>query len=46
MQVNYYEFEGFENIFLEDSFILDLKITPLIFTIDLEIVLTKNHFLY
>lgn len=46
MEVNYYEFAGFENVFLEDSFILDLKITPLVFTIDLDLVLTEKHRLY
>jgi len=46
MKVNYYDFKGFENIFLEDSFVLNLIITPLIFTIDLELILTQNHFLY
>ena len=46
MNVNYYEFSGFENVFLEDSFILDLTITPLIFTIELELVLTEKHKLY
>lgn len=46
MKVNYYEFAAFENVFLEDSFVLDLTITPLIFTIDLELVLTQNHSLY
>ena len=46
MKVNYYEFEGFENTFLEDSFVLDLMITPLIFSIKLELVLTPEHPLY
>lgn len=46
MKINYSKFEGFENTFLEDSFVLDFEITPLIFSIDVEIVLTKNHFLY
>ncbi len=46
MEVNYYEFAGFEQIYLEDSYILDLKITPLILLIYMEIVLTENHFLY
>ena len=46
MKINYSEFEGFENTFLEDSFVLDFKITPLIFSIDVEIVLTKNNFFF
>jgi hypothetical protein len=46
MKINYFNFEGFENIFLEDSFVLDIKITPLILLIDVEIVLTSNHILY
>lgn len=46
MNKNYYELPNFENIFLEDSYVLDLLITPVKLTIDLEVVLTENHFLY
>ncbi len=44
--ISYEKFEGFENVFLEDSFVLDLKITPLTFIIDLEIILAESHSLY
>lgn len=46
MKKNYYELPNFENIYLEDSHVLDLLIMPLKLTIDLEVVLTENHFLY
>lgn len=46
MKVDYYKFPSFENTFLEDSYVLNFKVIPLIISMEMEIVLTENHFLY
>lgn len=45
-QVQYSRFRGFEHVYLEDSFVLDIQTAPSSAEIALEIVLTENHPLY
>lgn len=43
---NYTDFSEFENVFLEDSFVLRIKTTASLAEFLVETVLTKNHLLY
>lgn len=43
--LNYWEFNGFENVYLEDSYVLDIHASTSV-EICIEAVLTENHFLY
>ncbi|MEV6173289.1 hypothetical protein AB0L99_34415 [Streptomyces sp. NPDC051954] len=42
-RTNYSQLSGFENVYLEDSFVLDVKATPGRVTFDLDLVLTPGH---
>jgi hypothetical protein len=44
--LNYWEFNGFENVYLEDSYVLGIHPSTSGFRIRIEAVLTENHFLY
>lgn len=44
--VPYQEFVGFENVYLEDSYVLDIRIKPRIVKFSLLVVLTEQHSLY
>ena len=43
---HYYEFEGFQNVYLEDSFVLEIRESQNEFLLILEVVLTEKHPLY
>lgn len=43
---HYYEFEGFQNVYLEDSFVLEIRESQNEFLLMLEVVLTEKHPLY
>jgi len=44
--INYWQFPGFENIYLEDSYVLGIKAQGSVVEILIEAVLTENHPLY
>lgn len=46
MTVEYYSFQGFENVFLEDSFVLNIKTSQILAEFLVEIILTEKHRLY
>ena len=46
MKINYTEFDNFENIFLEDSFVLEIIESPNEIKFLMEVVLTKIHPMY
>ena len=46
MRLDYFNFEGFENIYLEDSYVLEIKTNSTSVEILLEAVLTEQHSLY
>ena len=46
MRLEYYSFQGFENIYLEYSFVLKIISTKTLAEFLVEIILTKNHPLY
>lgn len=39
----YYELSGFKDLYLEDSFVLDIEVHPGVVTIDLDAVLLESH---
>lgn len=41
--INYYELPGLENIYLEDSYVLDIQISNTSAQFLLDLVITKNH---
>lgn len=43
MTLQYFELAGFENVYLEDSFVLDISARPGTVTVHLELVLTEQH---
>lgn len=43
MTSEYFELPGFEAVYLEDSFVLDINARPSAVTIDLDVVLTEHH---
>jgi len=45
-QVPYQDFAGFENVYLEDSYVLDIRIKPYVVEFFLLVVLTEQHPLY
>ena len=45
-QLKYENFSGFEDVYLEDSYVLGIDITLQTVTIDLEVVLNEKHPLY
>lgn len=46
MKLAYPNFQGFENIFLEDSYVLKIRTSKSLAEFLVEIVLTKNHPMY
>ena len=44
--INYWQFPGFENVYLEDSYVLGIKAQGSVVEILIEAVLTENHPLY
>ncbi len=46
MRLDYFNFPGFENIYLEDSYVLEIKTNSTSVEILLEAVLTEQHSLY
>ena len=40
---NYYELEGFEHVYLEDSFVLDIREAEGVFELLIDAVLTEDH---
>lgn len=46
MKTEYPNFQGFENIFLEDSFVLKIKTSENLAEFLLEIILTEKHQMY
>jgi len=44
--LNYWEFNGFENVYLEDSYVLGIYPSTSGFLIRIEAVLTENHLFY
>lgn len=42
----YYEWDGFENIYLEDSYVLGIKYSGRELSFIMELVLTENHPMY
>ncbi len=45
-RLNYWHFPGFENVYLEDSYVLGIKAQGSVVEILIEAVLTENHPLY
>ena len=45
-RVPYYQFEGFEHVYLEDSYVLDVRASPSSVEFSLLVVLTEQHPLY
>ena len=45
-RLNYYQITGFEHIYLEDSYVLDIQITQTFAKLQVLAVLTKEHDLY
>jgi hypothetical protein len=45
-KVDYPHLSGFENVFLEDSFVLGIEATPGRLRLDVELVLTPQHAVY
>ncbi len=45
-KVNYSELPQFKDVYLEDSFVLDISTKPTKIELTLEAVLNKSHFLY
>lgn len=43
---NYFNLAGFKDVFLEDSFVLEIKETSESIVFTIETILTKNHSLY
>jgi hypothetical protein len=41
--INYYELSGLENIYIEDSYVLDIDIIDTSAHFLLDLVITKNH---
>lgn len=44
--IPYYQFQGFEHVYLEDSYVLDIQINPSSAEFLLRVVLTEDHPLY
>ena len=44
--VPYNELSGFKNVYLEDSYVLDIRISPRLVDFSLLVVLTEQHTLY
>jgi hypothetical protein len=42
-KVDYPQMDGFENVYLEDSFVLAIEATPARLVLDVELVLTPQH---
>lgn len=42
-KVEYPQLDGFENVYLEDSFVLGIEATPARLALDVELVLTPQH---
>lgn len=45
-QKQYYQLEGFQNLYLEDSYVLDIQESPSEVVFKMEVVLTEQHLLY
>ncbi len=46
MRLDYFNFEGFENFYLEDSYVLEIKVGSETIEILIDAVLTEQHSLY
>jgi hypothetical protein len=46
MRLDYCDFQGFENIYLEDSYVLEIKTNSTSVEILLEAIMTEQHSLY
>ena len=42
-KVDYAQLDGFANVYLEDSFVLEIKATPGLLVLEVELVLTPQH---
>jgi hypothetical protein len=45
-RIPYYQFEGLEHVYLEDSYVLDIRTDPMSVEFSLCVVLTEEHPLY
>lgn len=45
-RIHYYQLEGLEHVYLEDSYVLDIRTDPTSVEFSLCVVLTEDHLLY